>query len=141
MTDYSRRKLLLSLAAALPAAYAAPAILVGKAHAGSPSVTAAGPGDETCEARTGFMRHYYPSDIAAIDASFKVRVLEVCAGDEIMRSDGNGEGLRKAIAANPVLVSALEAKGFGPNDVFAVRIAKVWKTKKIRLEVHRFNQY
>lgn len=79
----------------------------------------------------------YPQQILGIESRKQVWVIDVCHDEElgIGRNEGNGAVLRRAIAANPVLVKALGMESFFPIDVIAV---KMLGDEAIQLYVHRY---
>ena len=87
-----------------------------------------------CSDWLGHLRRVYPEQIAAVDDGYRVWVTEVCPEDTMMRSDGNATYLLPAIAANDVLVEALQRQGHVVEDVVAVRMMG---EETISLYVHR----
>ena len=90
---------------------------------------------ENCGDQLGHLKRVYPAEVAGIDNDHRVWVTEFCLSADLMRSDGNAAYLRTAIADNDVLVDVLRAKGYFPEDVYAV---KMMGDDTINLFVHRF---
>ena len=91
--------------------------------------------DRDCGDQFGYFKRVLPAQVAGIDDDYRVWVTPVCMGDELLRNTGNAAYLRPTIADNEVLVDALFAKNFGPDDVFAV---KMMGDDTINLYVHDF---
>ena len=90
-----------------------------------------------CSDWMGHLRRVYPEQIAAVDDGYRVWVTEVCPEDTMMRSDGNATYLLPTIAANDVLVEALQRQGHVVEDVVAVRMMG---EDTISLYVHRLTR-
>lgn len=79
-------------------------------------------GSDSCDASLSWLPRVYPAQVLSISTGYRVWVTPLCDDFDKLSSDGNGAFLRKYIAQNNVLVSALGGRGYFPDDVFAVQM-------------------
>ena len=101
----------------LPAAITLAIVAISVVPAGAQSMPSPKPSignttTEVCGSELGYMPRVHPSDVDAVDDGFRVWITEVCAGEDILRADGNASGVRSAIEANGVLMRALAKRNF-----------------------------
>ena len=102
-----------------------------------PQCPSSGGSEDNCADQLGHLKRVYPAEVRGVDNSYRVWVTEICTSSVLMRSDGNAAYLRTSIADNDVLVDVLGQKGFGSDDVVAVRMMG---DDTINLYVHHFGR-
>lgn len=107
--------------AAATAAYAQAAVPTTTVP-GGPDVPQPAPSTYSCSEELGHLRRVHAAELGGVQNPDRVWVTPVCVGDNMFRTDGNAGALRGAIANSNVLLAALEASAFLPEDVVGVRM-------------------
>ena len=113
------------LSATLFAAFTLTAASAAHAQAtipGGPSIPEPAPSTYSCSEGLGHLRRVHAAELGGVQDPARVWVTPICLGDNMFRTDGNAGALRGAIAGSQVMLVALEASAFRPEDVVGVRM-------------------
>ena len=90
---------------------------------GGPSVPEPTPSTTySCSDELGYLRRVHAAELGGVQDPTQVWVTPICVGDNMFRTDGNAGALRSTIADSDIMMAALDAANFKPEDVVGVRM-------------------